>query len=334
MHSLFPLYRWKHFKIGQLFLLLFLWILAMNGCSRPADGDLQGYVEGEYILVASPFAGQLEKLSVSRGQSVTAGDPLFVLEHANEDAAVAEAEQGTAKAKNLLADISKGKRPSEIAALQSSLEQARAAYELSHTDFVRRTELFTAGSIAREELDRARTEMERDNFRVAQLQAELETAGLAARPDLLDAARSDLAAAENRLQQARWRLAQKIQNAPASGFVVDTYYQEGEFVPAAYPVVSILAPANIKIRFFVPEAVLGTLNMGQKVTVMLDGKADVIPATITYISPESEYTPPIIYSRETRSKLVFMIEAVPAPKAAGSLHPGQPVDVRLESANG
>ena len=118
-----------------------------------------------------------------------------------------------------------------------------------------------------------------------------------------------------------------------SGFVVDTFYQEGEFVPAAYPVVSMLPPGNIKVRFFVPETVLGTLSVGQKLAVSFDGSNGTIPAAISYISPQSEYTPPVIYSRETRSKLVFMVEALPAADAAAGLHPGQPVDVRPELAN-
>ncbi len=320
----------KFIRFFLLYLLLFETAF-IAGCSDSAPGYFQGYVEGEYVLVASPLAGQLEKLIVSRGGNVATGDPLFVLEHTREEAAVSEAEQAVAKAENILADMSKGKRPPEIAAVKSRLEQARTSYNLARDEFERRAALYATGSIPQEELDRARTDMERNDSLVAQLSAELETARLAARPDLLNAARSDLAAAGNRQQQARWRLEQKSQNAPTSGFVFDTFYREGEFVPAAYPVVSILAPGNIKIRFFVPEPVLGTLAVGQEISVSYDGSAGTIPATINYLSPRSEYTPPVIYSRETRSKLVYMIEAVPAPEAAADLHPGQPVAVRLES---
>lgn len=109
----------------------------------------------------------------------------------------------------------------------------------------------------------------------------------------------------------------------------------GEFVPAGYPVVSILPPGNIKVRFFVPETVVGTLASGQEVSLAYDGAAKNYRGIISYISPQAEYTPPIIYSRETRSKLVFMVEAkiIPADQAA-ALHPGQPVDVRLEKPRG
>jgi HlyD family secretion protein len=317
---------------GKLcFLLLFLFI---SSCSETPTDYFQGYVEGEYVLVASPLAGRLESLAVSRGQSVPRGEPLFVLEHAREQAAVSEAEQGVARAENILADLGKGKRPSEISAIEARLQQARASYDLSRDEFERRQSLFRTDSLPKEEFDRSRTEMERNASLVAEVNAELETARLAARSDLLDAARSDLDAAKARLQQARWQLDQKNQAAPAAGLVFDTFFREGEFVPAAYPVVSLLPPLNIKIRFFVPEDLLGGLAVGKKVTVSLDGRPAPLQAEITYISPRAEYTPPVIYSRQTRAKLVFMIEAVPDTETAAALHPGQPVDVRLELPNG
>jgi HlyD family secretion protein len=317
---------------GKLcFLLLFLFI---SSCSETPTDYFQGYVEGEYVLVASPLAGRLESLPVSRGQNVPRGEPLFVLEHAREQAAVSEAEQGVARAENILADLGKGKRPSEISAIEARLQQARTSYDLSRDEFERRQSLFRTDSLPKEEFDRSRTEMERNASLVAEVNAELETARLAARSDLLDAARSDLDAAKARLQQARWQLDQKNQAAPAAGLVFDTFFREGEFVPAAYPVVSLLPPLNIKIRFFVPEDLLGGLAVGKKVTVSLDGRPAPLQAEITYISPRAEYTPPVIYSRQTRAKLVFMIEAVPDTETAAALHPGQPVDVRLELPNG
>jgi HlyD family secretion protein len=247
---------------------------------------------------------------------------------------VSEAEQGVARAENILADLGKGKRPSEISAIEARLQQARTSYDLSRDEFERRQSLFRTDSLPKEEFDRSRTEMERNASLVAEVNAELETARLAARSDLLDAARSDLDAAKARLQQARWQLDQKNQAAPAAGLVFDTFFREGEFVPAAYPVVSLLPPLNIKIRFFVPEDLLGGLAVGKKVTVSLDGRPAPLQAEITYISPRAEYTPPVIYSRQTRAKLVFMIEAVPDTETAAALHPGQPVDVRLELPNG
>lgn len=314
------------------FCLLSVLGLFLGSCSAEHDGYFQGYIEGEYIYISAPIGGQLESLAARKGQELASGAPAFVLEHAREQAGVSEAEKELAKAESLLSDLEKGRRPAEISVIEAKLAQARVSYDLARNEFERRKLLFKDNSIPREELDRARTEMERSGALVEQLAAELETAKLEARADLIDAARSEFEAAGYRLTQARWQLEQKSQAAPAAGIVEDTFFREGEYVPAAYPVVSLLPPANIKIRFFVPEKILGKLHLGQAVYASLDGVSPSIPAKISYISPEVEYTPPVIYSRETRAKLVFMIEAVP-DEAAADLHPGQPVEVTLEPKN-
>jgi HlyD family secretion protein len=144
-------------------------------------------VEGEFIQVSSPIIGRLENLSVSRGDTVAAGDPSFVLEHALEEAAVLEAQQGVDKTGNILADLNKGKRQPEIEAIEARLDQARMTYALSLDEFKRRTALYGSGSIPQDELDRARTDMERNNLLMAQITAELETPKHAVRPDLLEA---------------------------------------------------------------------------------------------------------------------------------------------------
>jgi len=107
-------------------------------------------------------------------------------------------------------------------------------------------------------------------------------------------------------------------------------YRVGEWVPAGSPVVSLLPPGNIKVRFFVPETVVGALKVGQQATLRCDGCGDPIPVHIDYVSNQAEYTPPVIYSRESRSKLVYMVEARPTPEAATRLHPGQPVEATLQ----
>ena len=311
-------------------MLFFIGVLAVS-CSESHSSAFQGYIEGEYLLVSSPLAGKLEQLSVSRGMNVAAGDSLFALDQTFEKAAFSEAKQILKRSENRLADLSKGLRPSELAAIRARLEQAKASRDLSRTEFDRRTKLFEKKAIAKEQLDRTRTELEKNLAAVDQLTAELETAQLGARTDEIEAARADVEAARSRLTQAQWNLEQKIQAATAPGLVFDTFYVEGEFVPAAHPVVSILPPTNIKIRFFVPETTLSILKIGQTAYVQIDGTMKTLQAKIAYISPQAEYTPPVIYSRESRSQLVFMIEADFAPSVAAALHPGQPADVFLEA---
>jgi len=314
--------------------LLGLSLFIIAGCRDNGNNTYQGYVEGEYQYISSPLGGRLEILSVARGKTVAAGQPLFTLDRTVQDVAVAEAEQGLQRAENRLVDLSKGLRPSEIEAIQAKLEQARAANNLARVEYERREKLLQKKVISEDVLDRSRAEMERSTAAVAQLQAELETARLGGRPDAIEAARTEVEAARQRLVQARWQVDQQVRAAQSQAQVFDTYYVVGEYVPPGHPVVSLLSPGNIAIRFFVPETLVGTLQPGQIISVSFDGSTKKYRAAISYISPQPEYTPPVIYSRNSRTHLVFMIEARPAIEDAPDLHPGQPVDVRLESPNG
>ena len=309
--------------------ILYVTVVLCAACGAPPRDAFQGYAEGEYVRVAAPFAGTLQSLAVARGAQAQAGDPLFALERENEAAGSHEAEARARNAEAQLANLNKGRRPTEIAAIRAQIEQARATLALAETSLKRQEQLVAAHFVTREKADEARTNVERDRARVTELEAQLATAQLAARSDEIRAAESNAAAARAALQQAQWRLAQKVVQAPVSGLVNDTNYVVGEWIPAGSPVVSLLPPQNIKVRFFVPEAALGRLQLGQKVSLSCDGCGAAISASISFISPQAEYTPPVIYSRETRAKLVYLIEARASPQDSVRLHPGQPFEVRL-----
>ena len=110
----------------------------------------------------------------------------------------------------------------------------------------------------------------------------------------------------------------------------DTLYRQGEYVAAGNPVVVLLPPENLRVRFFVPQAVLPQIKTGETVKVNFDGGKQAYTATINYISTQNEFTPPVIYNRENRAKLVYMIEAKFSSADAADLRPGQPVDVKLK----
>lgn len=302
------------------------------GCGRSEPGKVQGYVEGEYVYMASPLAGTLENLYVRRGMRVTEGTPLFVLDSTYETAARNEAERRVAQAKSNLDDARKGKRPTEITSLEEQLKQVRAAIQLSEKELARREHLFEKQAVPAQEVDRARSTNDQNVHRASQLEADIATAKLGLRTDQISAADAALKAQEAALERARWELDQKSRSAPRDALVFDTLYREGEWVAAGHPVVILLPPQNVKVRAFVPETAIGAVHYGDKVRVTVDGLPEPVTGTVSFISPHAEYTPPVIYSREARSKLVFMIEAVFDPAVAERLHPGQPVDVRFGPA--
>ena len=300
----------------------------LGGCSDSNNAQWQGYIEGEYVLAASPLGGALEQLNVKRGDQVRTGDVLFGLEHALEEAARNEATARLDQARSRLENITKGKRPTEIASIEARLAQARSSLELSQAEFKRWEKLKSEGVASQSEYDRARTAHERDQRLVAEWSSELATAKLGARQDEVQAAEAEVASMKAAVARAEWNLSQKRQCAPTNGLVFDTLYRSGEWVPAGMPVVSILPPGNVKTRFFVPQTRLGGMKIGQKLLIKADGAPGSYVAKITYIAPQAEYTPPVIYSRDNRAKLVFMVEAAFDAPDPAILHPGQPVDVQ------
>jgi HlyD family secretion protein len=303
---------------------------ALAGCGNSGPAPLQGYAEGEYVRIAAPFAGTLVKLEVARGQSVGAGAALFALENENEAAGRREAEDRVRRAEAGLDNLRKGARPTEMDALRAQLAQAQVAASLSAKEHARAEDLVARNFLSRQRLDETRSALERDRQRVAELNAQVATAALGARPDEVRAAQAEVAAARAALAQADWRLRQKSVAATVAGRVTDTLYTRGEWVAAGAPVVSILPPENVKVRFFVPEERLGGVRLGQDVRLACDGCAAPIRAAVSFIAPQAEYTPPVIYSRDNRARLVFMVEARPAKDDAAKLHPGQPVEVALQ----
>ena len=307
-------------------------ILFATGCTRRESAGYQGYLEGEFIYVAAPLAGRLEKLAVQKGARVEAGAPLFTLEQSAELSALREAAERLRQSQARLADLRKGQRPSELAALDARLAQARSAAELSALELERTTKLHQTTVLSDDDYDRIRLKHEANTKIVVETSAQLITAQLGGRTDAITAAEADAAAAQAALDRAGWSVAQKSQSAPHAALVYDTLYRAGEFVPAANPVVSLLPPENIKVRFFVPEAGFAALKAGDRVRVAITGRPE-LEARISYLSPQPEYTPPVLYNRENRAKLVFMVEAVFDPAAARDLHPGQPADVTPVRSN-
>jgi HlyD family secretion protein len=312
--------------LAQLALALVFGALSSR-CSRPASDRFQGYVEGEFVYVASPLAGELERLAVQRGGQVLPGELLFALESGSEKAERDAAERRLAQARASLEDARKGKRPSEIEALEAQLGQARAALSLSELEFARQESLLPSGATAATDRDRARAARDRDVDRVAELTAELKTAHLGLRDDQVAAAEAEVKSREAALARAEWDLAQKRQSSLQAGLVFDTLYREGEWVPAGRPVVALLPPSHLKVRAFVPQAVVGTLRPGRHARIFVDGVDAPFPGKLSFISPQVEFTPPVIFSKESREKLVFMVELRFDDATAAKLNPGQPVDV-------
>jgi HlyD family secretion protein len=308
----------------QLLVLLALLLPACTGGSeRPT---FQGYVEGEFIEVAPEVSGRIAELRIGRGDQVDAGALLFRIDAAEAEEEVARAEAELARAEAQLTNLRAGQRPAEIAVIDASIAGAQASLDAARRDLARQEALFQRGIVAQARLDQAREAAAVAQARFLEAERRRDVASLPARNAEIEAAERSVAAAGAVLSQVRARLADYAVSAPAEGRIEDIFYEEGEVASAGSPVLSVLPEDRRKVVFFVPEPARPALPVGSRVAVSCDGCPDGLTAEVRFLASEPEYTPPVIFSRGTREKLVFRAEAALAGEAA-ELPLGQPVDV-------
>ena len=303
-----------------------LWWSQQRGTASPA---WQGYAEADYVKVAPIEQGQLTTISVARGDQIARGAPLFTQDDTHERAARDQAARQLAQSEEQLANLEAAMKPTEVAQAKANLTDARSTLERARADLKRDQALLRTGYATAQTVDQRRAD-----YQSAEAKAQLAEAALAqaqapmGREREIEAQRAAVAAGRAAVAMAEWRLAQRTVTAPVGGRVADVLAQPGETMAAGAPVVSILPPENIFVRFFVPETALSGLHRGDAVAFGCDGCQPGLAGTISFISPTAEYTPPVIYSESTRAKLVYRIEARPRPEQAALFNPGQPIDVR------
>lgn len=269
-------------------LIVFCCLLNLMSCSRQSAHQAQGYIEGRYTYIASPVSGKITSLLVERGMRVKQADILAVLE------GQPESEMYLAALENYQA---------AIAARNATV--ANLIY--AKKTFQRYKILVPKNAIQQSQLDNAASIYYATDAQLAQADAQI-------------------ASLKATLAQTAWTKSQKTLVAPVNAIVFDVYYRLGEYTIASQPIISLLAPQDIKVIFYVSERHLSQLQLGEKVTVNCDG-CHPYQAQISFISPSAEYTPPVIFSNETKVKLIYRIEARFSTQEAYQLHPGQPVSV-------
>ena len=297
----------------------------------PAAPLAVGYVEGDYVLLAPIEVAQVETVAVKRGDRVAPGTPVVTLESADAKIAVALAEAGLAQAQAQLADLQVGKRPEEIAVLKAEVDMARAQAADARRKYDRASDLFKRGAGTQADYDTASTTLEAANAQVGQAEANLAVGGLPARPETIKAADNQVKQAQSTLEQAQWRLSKRVLTAPSPGRVNDVIRNPGDTAGPTAPVISVLPDGAVKLSVYIPESAFSSVKVGTLLGVHCDGCGPEVKARVSYVSPDPEFTPPVIYSLENRQKLVYLIEARPEGDAS-ALQPGQIVDVDLLGA--
>lgn len=287
---------------------------------------LSGYIEGETLYLASPIAGTVAQVAVQRGQRVDGGGkPLFVIKPDQQKAQNAQAAAELAAALAQAEDARKGQRPVELGVLAAEQAAAEARARDAKATLDRITPLATRGFASRAQLDDARASYDSAVAQARAAARRLQAANLGSRTDQIRAADARVTQARAALAETGARLEDLAPSAPSPARVEDVFYQRGEWASANQPVVALIPDDRIFVRFFVPEAEVSAYRVGARVRFTCEGCPENLGATTVYISPRPEFTPPVIYSRESRDRLVFMVEARPDNPRA--LVPGLPVDV-------
>jgi HlyD family secretion protein len=284
-------------------------LVTLAACgAKPAARQLQGYAEAEYLYLSPRDPGYVDALAVKEGDEVAAGAAIFTMDTARAAAALDKARAAEAASGGAASAAGQG------------IAEARANAELARASLARTRALYAQDFASKAMLDSAQSAY--DAAFAATRAAEAQT-GAAGRQT--EAAGADVALARTQMRDRAVR-------APQAGRVERVFRRPGEFANAGEPVIALLPPQNIKLRFFAPEPLLAKLQLGAIVRVTCDGCAGPIDARISFIASEPQFTPPVIYSLDQREKLVFLVEARPLRMdQAKPLRPGQPVDVGLVS---
>lgn len=300
----------------------------LSACrNAPPDANLTGYIEGTHVYLNSPQAARIEAVSVSVGNEVQPGQTLVALETSPLDFQLSQLQARLVQKQALLADLQKGGREEDLAVWAKQIDAQKSMVEYAYKEKMRWEKTQSQDFSSRSQLDLAIQNYSVAQARLAQLEAQYVQAQLPAREGQIVAMEADIRQIQSSLDELSWQIHERTLRSAQAGVVEEVFYRSGEFVAQGVPILSLLLMGEQKVRFFVPQSERTRLQLGQTVQVKADGRALPESATLSHISPHAEYTPPVIYSQDVRSKLVFLVEARLAPES--TLPIGQPVDVIL-----
>lgn len=270
--------------------ILFI-ILTLCACQPAGEETINGYIEGEYVYVSPTVGGVLDEINIKKGQNVTIGDKLFSVDFDIWQTKLSKAQN-------------------DVQTIKEQLKGAEAILINAEKEYQRAKKLVKSNAVSQATYDIKISNFDNAKAKVSEINTLIATA-------------------EQNLEQIKKQYDQNIAISKVNGLVNDVFYRLGEFVPQGNPIVSILPPENVKVRFFISEKMFSQIKYNQQVFVSYDGATKELPATISYISNSTEYTPPVIYSTESREKLVYMVEATFDNKK-DILNVGLPVSVRIK----
>jgi HlyD family secretion protein len=310
--------------------IILLYRLIPTGGEQPGRLRLSGNIEVTDAEISFRIAGHVRERLVGEGARVARGAVVARLESGDLEHEVAMRQAEAANIRALLAEMTAGYRPEEVAQARAAHAQASAELSRAESDWHRQQALFEQGLVTARDAEAARTSWEVAQGRTREAKERLDMLGKGFRAEQVDQARARLQEAEEALALARTRLGYATLLAPMDGVVLDENVEPGEFVAAGTPVVTIGALDPVWLRAYIGETDLGRVKLGQSAQVVTDtypGK--VYRGTVTFIAQDAEFTPKNVQTEKERVKLVYRIK-ITLPNPDQELKPGMPADAELD----
>jgi len=306
-------------------------LIALTGlaCAGPSARNVitaSGTIEAVEVHVASKAAGQILVLAVEEGARVKPGDVLATIDHATADIQLRQAEAGVALARAQLLLLQNGARKEDIEQAEAGLKQAEANLRVAADDAKRMRALLQSGSVTTKQRDDAEARLTVAEAQRRAAEEAVSKVRRLARPEEIDAARARLDQAQAAADLLAKTIADCTVVAPAGGIVTHKAVEAGELVTPGATVVTLADLDSVYVMLYVTELEIGRIKLGGEVEVRIDAFPDrPFAGTISYISPEAEFTPKNVQTKEDRVKLVFGVKVV-IPNPEGLLKPGLPAD--------
>ncbi|WP_298267708.1 HlyD family efflux transporter periplasmic adaptor subunit [Geobacter sp.] len=303
------------------------------GTRRNAPGDgtvkVSGNIEVTAVEVSFKVPGKVRERLVDEGETVKAGQVVARLDDEDRRLEVAQQEQQMEALAAVLREQENGFRREEIVQAVAAMTRAKAEADRLETDFVRQEALYRREVIPKRDFDAAKAARDASQAELREAQARQELMHRGQRRERIDAARAQFRQAWEALALARTRLSYTTLTAPLTGLVLSKHVEPGEQVAAGTPIITVGDVTDTWLRAYIAETDLGRVKVGQKARIKVDTWPDRhYEGTVTFISPEAEFTPKNVQTEKERVKLVYRIKiTVPNPKM--ELKPGMPADAEI-----
>lgn len=311
-------------------------IALLIGCGDNGEKDkieLSGTVETTNIILSSQVAGTIQQIVREEGNRVSAGDTIMIIDPETYQLQLNQAEAQRDLAKSKYDMLKKGARSEDKSQASEALKQAKANYESAKSDFERLENLFNNQSVTKKQFEDAKTRLTIAEAQLNSAKQQLQKIENFARPEELDQAKAAFNAAEANVKLLQKRVNDCYVLSPINGQIVKNFAEIGETINPQSSLIKVANLSEVEVMVYIQETDLGKVKLGQKAEIYSDSYKDkAYEGKVTYISPEAEFTPKNIQTKEERTKLVFAVK-IKAPNPNYELKAGMPVDAVIYLGN-